>query len=100
VEYQSNPKHSEPWQAGRKGSLCPKEVKPLASELLEKSELFGKKRFTFHNGRPYCAQQHGEDVWHGYPVGWKEVPAELRNKWKRAKLVSKKEIDRYWESDS
>jgi hypothetical protein len=100
MRYESNPKHSGPWQTGRKGSLCRKELKALAMGLLEKSELVGKKRFTFHEGRAYCAQEHGDDVWHGYPVGWQEVPAELRNKWKRAKLVSKRDLDRYWESDS
>jgi hypothetical protein len=100
VEYESNPKHSEPWQAGRKGSLCPKEVKPLAAQLLEKSEQVGKQRFAFHAGRAYCAREHREGVWHGFPVGWMEVPAQLRNKWKRDGSVSKREIDRYWEGDS
>jgi len=75
-------------------------MKLLAAGLLEKSELVGKKRFAFQDGRPYCAQQHGDDLWHGYPVSWKEVPAELRNKWKRAKLITKREIDRYWECDT
>src|SRR5437588_12804207 len=94
MKYESNPKHSEPWQTGRKGSLCPKDLKPLAAELLEKSELVGKKRYIYHEGRPFCGQLTGGDVWHGYPVGWIEVPAELRNKWTRAKLIPERGVDR------
>jgi hypothetical protein len=98
MEYESSPKHAEPWQCGRKGSLCPKEVKPLASELLSTSELVGKQRFAIHQGKAYCAREHREGVWHGFPVGWLEVPAELRNKWRRTGRVKKKDIERYWES--
>jgi hypothetical protein len=95
--YESNPKHSEPWQPGQKGSLCPKEVRPLAPELLRASEQVGKQRFAVHEGKAYCAREHRENVWHGYPVGWKEVPAELRNRWRRTGVVRKKDVERYWE---
>ena len=44
------------------------------------------------------AQDDGNGGWHGYPIGWKEVPSSLRTRWqKREKRVSKREIDRYWE---
>jgi len=100
VEYESNPKHSEPWQTGQKGSLCPKDLKPLALALLEKSELVGKQRFAVHEGRAYCAREHRDNVWHGFPVGWMEVPAQLRNKWKREGVIKKRDLDRFWEGDS
>ncbi len=100
MEYESNPKHSDPWQVGAKGSLCPKELKSLAAELLEKSELVGKQRFAFHDGRAYCAREHRAGVCHGYPVGWVEVPGQIRNKWKRDGSVTKRDLDRFWESDS
>ena len=58
MQYESNPKHSEPWQAGRKGSLCPKNLKPLALELLMKSEQVGRERFVFHEGKADCAKEH------------------------------------------
>ncbi|HEY3915194.1 MAG TPA: hypothetical protein VGN61_11970 [Verrucomicrobiae bacterium] len=35
--------------------------------------------------------------WHGYPVGWKEVPATIRKQFMETKLVSAREIKRYWE---
>src|SRR5947209_4390900 len=100
LSYESNPKHSEPWQAGRKGWICPSEVRPLAAELLGDSELVGRQRYAVHDGQAYCAKEHRPGVWHGYPVGWREVPASLRNKWKREKRVTKRHLDRYWEGHS
>ena len=96
MRYESNPKHSAPWQRGRRGSQCPEEVRSLAQELLEGSVLDGNKRYAVHEGRAYCAQQHREDVWHGYPVGWVEVPEYLRRRWLRGDAVNRREIGRYW----
>ncbi len=94
--YESNKKHSEPWQSGARGSLCNADVRPVAAELLEKSVLVGKKRYAVHNGMPYCAHEHQAGRWHGHPVGWKEVPPKLLLQWKKEKLVTKRQIDSYW----
>lgn len=84
MRYESNPKHGEPWQQGARGTLCPKEIdQATARRLLMESELEGSKRYAVHEGRAYCAQQHGEDVWHGYPVGWRKVPEKLTQVAKR-----------------
>lgn len=97
IRYESNPKHKEPWQRGRRGTLCPRDVdQALAERLLADSEQEGGKRYATHEGRAYCAQQHGVDVWHGYPVGWCEVPAKLRLAWKKAGRVRRKDIKRHW----
>jgi hypothetical protein len=56
--YESNPKHRDPWQIGKKGSLCEAEVRPLASQLLEGSVLLNGKRYALHQGKAYCAQEH------------------------------------------
>jgi filamentous hemagglutinin len=100
LHYVPNPKHDEPWQRGRRGSLCPKEIsRKQAQKLLDDSELAGGKRYAVHEGRPYWAQDDGAGGWHGYPIGWKEVPSKLRTRWeKREKRVKKREIDRHWES--
>ena len=45
----------------------------------------------------YRAQQHGTEVWHGYPVGWVEVPESLRNKWRAEGRVQKKDIGEHWD---
>src|SRR4051812_4103726 len=98
LRYVPNPKHEEPWQRGRRGSLCPREIgRDLAQRLLDGSELLGEKRYAVREGRAYCAQQDGAGGWHGYPVGWKEVPSKLRTRWeKKEKRVKKRDIDRYW----
>ena len=40
MRYESNPKHKEPWQRGRRGTLCPSDIdQAIARQLLEGSEL-------------------------------------------------------------
>ena len=96
--YVPNPKHREPWQRGRRGSLCPKEISPAqAQQLLDQSVPDGEKRYAVHEGRPYCGQSDGAGGWHGYPVGWKEVPSKLRTRWQNEQRVRKRDIDRYWD---
>ena len=80
LRYEPNPKHREPWQRGRRGSLCTEVGVEQAQQLLNESVLVGEKRYAVYQGRPYCAQAH-EGVWHGYPIGWVEVPAKLRTRW-------------------
>ena len=97
MEYKSNQKHSEPWQRGRRGSLCPKEVRGIAAELLDGSELVETRRYAIHDGKAYCAQEDRPGIWHGYPVGWKEVPHHLRLRWRRQRLVSNRDIKKNWD---
>lgn len=97
MRYESNPKHSEPWQRGRRGTLCPPDVRPLAQELLDASVMVGTKRYATHRGMAYCAQGNQADVWHGYPIGWKYVPYELRRDWRRNREVTGRDIRRHWD---
>lgn len=97
MRYEPNPKHKEPWQRGRRGSLCPRFGPETAQSLLEESEPVGKKRFVCHEGRAYCAQEHASGRWHGYPVGWMEVPPRLRMKWRRNGTVQRRDIRKHWE---
>jgi hypothetical protein len=97
-QYESNPKHREPWQPGRKGSVCPPELLLReAQELLRESSLQGHKRFATRGGRAYCAQEHAEGRWHGYPISWKEVPDFLRRQWTREGRVARRDIKRFWD---
>jgi len=98
MRYESNPKHSDPWQPGRKGSICDREVKPHVIELLCQSEIEGDKRYAVFQGRAYCAQQHSPGVWHGYPVGWIEVPYRLQKKWKDDGKVTRRQLKQYREA--
>ena len=92
MEYKSNQKHSAPWQRGRRGSLCPKEVRGIAAKLLDGSELVETKRYAIYDGKAYCAQEDRPGIWHGYPVGWKEVPHQLRLRWRRQGRVRNRDI--------
>jgi hypothetical protein len=98
MEYKSNPKHSEPWQRGQKGSQCDPTLRPLALKILEESVLVGQKRYAVHNGKAFCGQQEGNDVWHGYPVGWIEVPEKLRRNWIAAEQLSRRDVKKHWEA--
>jgi hypothetical protein len=98
--YEPNPKHKEPWQRGRRGSLCPPMEDGAAQELLGGSDLEGGKRFACREGKAYCAQEHLPGRWHGYPVGWREVPPKLRGKWLEKGIVSRADMRRHWEGHS
>jgi hypothetical protein len=96
--YESNPKHSEPWQVGKRGSLCEADVRPLAQNLLADSVEFDGKRYAVHQGRAYCAQEHAANRWHGYPIGWMDVPAKLAWKWVKDGVLTKRDRRKYWEA--
>jgi hypothetical protein len=96
--YESNPKHSDPWQIGKKGSPCEREIRPLAARLLRESVLWQGKRYAVHDGRAYCAQEHLPNRWHGYPVGWVDVPAKLVREWVRDGRLRNHDRKKYWES--
>jgi hypothetical protein len=98
--YEGNPKHKTPWQPGRKGSLCPPDVSTArARELLHSSIVEGKKRYAVDQGRAFCAQQHdlAKNRWHGYPIGWREVPASVRRQLRESGAATSRDLKRYWE---
>lgn len=98
MQYEGNPKHKDPWQRGRQGSLCPKTIGlATAQQLLEHSELEGQARYAVYEGRAYCARQHGNDLWHGYPIGWSEVPPGIRTHWEREGRVTRRDIKKHWD---
>ena len=59
--------------------------------------MVGTKRYATHRGMAYCAQGNQADVWHGYPIGWKYVPYELRRDWRRNREVTGRDIRRHWD---
>mgnify|MGYP001573316294 CR=1 FL=1 len=101
MRYEANPKHKEPWQQGRKGSLCPKDLEGSDRDrLLLGSVEHGDKRFATDGARAFEAQEHTPGCWHGYPVGWKEVPETIRRRWVDEGCVKKQAIKRHWERSS
>ena len=97
LSYNSNPKHREPWQPGRKGALCPKWTWPLADEILQSSEpsQTGKKcRYATYDGWAFEAQPDNLGGWHGYPVPWVEVEEPIRRRWIDEGKVRKRLVNR------
>lgn len=98
MRYEGNPKHRKPWQPGRRGTLCPDDIdRAIAQRLLADSALEGAKRYAVHEGRAYCAQEHRPGLWHGYPIGWEDVPEHLRRRWLREGRVRRRDIKRHWQ---
>jgi hypothetical protein len=92
--YEPNPKHKEPWQRGRKGSLCPSMPLALVRSLLANSMPHGNKRYACYQEQAYCAQEHAQGRWHGYPVAWDEVPPQIKNAWIAQEQVTKSQTKR------
>lgn len=80
MRYEASDKHKHPWQRGRKGSLCPKDADG-ATLLAESVSGSGRKRYATDGERAYAAAQHRPGLWHGWPVGWKEVPPPIVREW-------------------
>ena len=98
MRYEGNVKHKEPWQRGRRGAICPEGVdQHTAQRLLDDSVPVGGARYAVHESRAYCARWHGpDDVWHGYPVGWVQVPPSLRRRWIDEGRLRRSDVRKHW----
>jgi hypothetical protein len=97
--YEPNTKHKEPWQPGQKGTLCPpqKELSRAdVAELLKTSVPSGQTRYACREGKAYAAHEHQPGRWHGHPVGWVEVPHDIRLSWVKSGKVRRQDIKRNW----
>lgn len=96
MKYEPNPKHTKPWQPGRKGSLCTKKQQAQAQALLDGSTLDGKHRYATDGSQAFAAESHAPDRWHGWPVGWAEVPEAIRRQWIRDRLIQRSTLRKNW----
>lgn len=97
MTYEGNPKHKEPWQPGRRGSLCPASITiDVAQQLLDGSVAVGAARYATAEGIAFCAHEHRPGAWHGYPVGWREVPAPLRIDWIASGALRRSDVRKNW----
>ena len=54
MRYESNPKHSDPWQRGRRGARCPPDIDAAqAQQLLSTSVSDGNKRYAVSEDRAF-----------------------------------------------
>ena len=96
--YAGSPKHKEPWQRGRRGTLCPSWSRSKAQEIFDASipSNDGNARFGVYDGWAFAAREDGTGVWHGYPVAWNEVDTVIVNDWIRQKTVKRSQVNRRW----
>lgn len=94
MNYEPNPKHKPIPTPGRRGSICPTSVD--SPRLLADSVLHSRKRYATDGEFAFCGQCHdmARDLWHGYPVGWDEVPPTIVRKWIHEGVVQRRSIKR------
>jgi len=90
--YEPSPKHKPVPTPGRHGSICPRGAD--GPGLLKDSDLVGNKRYATNGVDAYCAHQHRPNAWHGFPVGWDEVPPQLVGRWVTEGKVDRRTIRR------
>lgn len=101
MTYEGSAKHKEPWQPGRRGTLCPRDIsKDLAQNLLNTSlpdpNPGSSKRYAVLEGRAFCGNRTVDDVYHGWPVGFQEVPPPVWRRWIAQGLVDRREVHKNW----
>lgn len=92
VKYVPSDKHKHPWQRGRKGSLCPRDLEVDPQVLLDGSAWSPRepnKRWATDGTRAFCAMRTSDDEWHGFPVRFFEVPADICRRWEAEGLASR-----------
>jgi len=110
--YRGSRKHKNRPALGRKGTICPEwthsglgaDVAGHNWQETEAHRLFtesaydpegSKKVYATASGVAFVAQPTADGSWHGYPVPWNQVPAELKERWLAAKNVSRRDLRRF-----
>ncbi len=101
--YERNPKHKSwlrPFDPD--GTQCPAWSHARAQELLDESlaDMTDSRRFATEAGMAFAARITRDDVWHGYPVPWSEVPEAIRETLISAGKVSRRQIKRLLSSEA
>ena len=115
-KYRGSIKHKNRPGIGRKGTLCPEWTHctdaggfngdpfnhpwdvTVAHSLFEESTSptsGGPARYATRNGVAFKAVETNDGTWHGYPLPWNNVPAELKDLWLENEKVTKRELRRY-----
>lgn len=104
VTYRAKEKHKEPWQPGRKGTLCTLGLDPdahaellrFAAQLVADGAECGPVRYNHFRGRAYAARRRTDGSWYGYPVGFREVPQPIWRRWVAEGALRRAEVQRWW----
>lgn len=119
LHYRGSQKHKNRPIAERKGTLCPEWTHrtagsgyghdpfthpwetTVAQALLEESILpdAGRHRFATSKGIAFEAKPTGDGTWHGYPIPWEAVPADIVDRWLDDGKVTRRQVKKYWRDD-
>ena len=117
--YRGSQKHKNRPTSDRKGTLCPDWTHDTADggygydpfthswDRTEAHKLFkesipsadGRRRFATSNGIAFEAKPTGDGTWHGYPIPWEMVPAEIVTKWVDGEKVTRRQVKKFWRKD-
>lgn len=117
--YRGSQKHKNRPTGERKGTLCPDWThntdaggyksdpfahsweKTEAHQLFERAVPHGnvRRRFATALGIAFEAKPTADGSWHGYPVPWETVPAEILQTWIENGEVTRSQIKRHWRKD-
>jgi hypothetical protein len=115
--YRGSIKHKNRPARGRKGTLCPewthhtkvgllRDINDYPWDQTEAHRLFqlsetcpegSGRRFATSRGIAFVGRLTNDGTWHGYPVPWQDVPAELKDRWRTNGLVTRRHLNRYME---
>lgn len=68
-----------------------------AQGMLDESIVYGQRRYAVRNERAYSGAEHRLGHWHGWPVGWKEVPPAIFTQFQEQGKVSKRSRRQFWD---
>jgi hypothetical protein len=59
--------------------------------MLDGSVMHGGQRYAASHGIAFCGQLTTGTTWHGYPIPWRDVPREVRERLIATQQVSEQE---------
>lgn len=101
--YERNPKHKSwlrPFDPD--ATQCPAWSHDCAQALLDESliDAGDGRRFATRGGMAFAGRLTREDIWHGYPVPWAEVPEAIRQRFVDDRKVDRRQIKRLLSSEA
>lgn len=81
--------------------MCPRDIAPSMARAMLRRALRspnGRRLYATDGGRAYCGAEHAPGEYHGFPVGWREVPPTITSAWVDQGLIKRRDVRRYWTS--
>lgn len=117
--YRGSQKHKNRPTEERKGTLCPEWTHETAAggyrsdpfahdwsatqahQLFERAVSSGnqRRRFATASGIAFEAKPTEDGTWHGYPIPWEAVPAEIVQQWIANGDVRQRQIKKNWRQE-